>query len=84
MKELGICKPQKDMTVAKKMVSIMIPCYNEQESLRALYSELTKTLSPIDNYSFELLFINDGSHDKTLQIIEESEFWQGKCDACWL
>ena len=59
------------MAVVKKMVSIMIPCYNEQESLRALYSELTKTLSPIDNYSFELLFINDGSHDKTLQIIEE-------------
>ena len=71
MKDLSICKPQKDMTVAKKMVSIMIPCYNEQDSLRALYAELTKTLSSIDNYSFELLFINDGSQDQTLQIIEE-------------
>ena len=59
------------MAVVKKMVSIMIPCYNEQDSLRALHAELTKTLSPINNYSFELLFINDGSQDKTLQIIEE-------------
>ena len=50
---------------------IITPCYNEQDSLRVLYAELTKILSPIDNYFFELLFINDGSQDQTLQIIEE-------------
>lgn len=59
------------MDVVKKMVSIMIPCYNEQDNLRGLYAELLKTILPIANYSFEILFINDGSRDKTLQIIEE-------------
>ena len=70
MKELSSNTLQKDMTVVNKLVSIMIPCYNEQDSLKLLYEELTKTIASIDNYSFELLFINDGSRDNTLHIIE--------------
>lgn len=49
----------------------MIPCYNEEDSLHALYTELSKVIEPIKDYSFEILFINDGSHDNTLQIIKE-------------
>jgi len=54
----------------KKLVSIMIPCYNEQHSLASLYEALVKVVDKIADYSFELFFINDGSSDETLNIIK--------------
>ena len=52
-----------------KKVSIIIPAYNEEESLPLLYDRLSKVISNLKNYEFELLFINDGSKDNTLKII---------------
>ena len=53
-----------------KKVSIIIPAYNEEETLPLLYERLKKLMDSIDNYEFEILFINDGSKDKTLEIIK--------------
>ena len=53
-----------------KKISILIPAYNEQEVLAPLYSRLTKLADSIKNYDFEFLFVNDGSRDKTLEIIQ--------------
>lgn len=53
-----------------KKISIIIPAYNEEESLPFLYERLTKLINSIENYEFEVLFINDGSKDKTLEIIK--------------
>ena len=52
-------------------VLIIIPAYNEEESLPFLYERLTKIINEIKNYKFEVLFVNDGSKDKTLDIIKE-------------
>ena len=54
-----------------KKISIIVPAYNEEESLPFLYERLTNLLNSIENYEFEVLFINDGSKDKTLDIIKE-------------
>ena len=54
-----------------KQVSIIIPAYNEEESLPLLYDRLSKVILSLKNYEFELLFINDGSKDNTLKIIKE-------------
>ena len=54
----------------KKLVSILIPCYNEQASLSSLYEEIVKVIDVIDVYSFEIFFINDGSRDRTLDFIK--------------
>ncbi len=54
-----------------KKISIIIPAYNEEESLPYLYERLIKLIDSISNYEFEVLFINDGSKDKTLDIIKE-------------
>ena len=54
-----------------KKISIIVPAYNEEESLPFLYERLTNLLNSIENYEFEVLFINDGSKDKTLEIIKE-------------
>ena len=54
----------------QKKVSIIVPAYNEEASLPALYSSLCTTLSELDQYDFELLFVNDGSHDGSQAILE--------------
>ena len=54
----------------KKLISILIPAYNEAEVLRHLYERLNKLAGETPNYNFEFLFVNDGSHDNTLEIIK--------------
>ena len=54
-----------------KKISIIIPAYNEEESLPFLYERLEKLMNEIRNYEFEVLFVNDGSKDKTIQLIKE-------------
>ena len=53
-----------------KKISIIVPTYNEEESLPFLYERLTKLIDTIENYEFEVLFVNDGSKDKSLEIIK--------------
>ncbi len=57
-----------------KIVSIIVPCYNEQESLPFFYEEVKRIASSMTNMfglGFEFLFIDDGSKDKTLQLLRE-------------
>ena len=54
-----------------KKITIIIPAYNEEESLPMLYDRLEKLMSSMQNYEFEILFVNDGSKDKTIQLIKE-------------
>ena len=53
-----------------KLVSVIVPAYNEEASLLHLYEALKKLMESLPNYDWEILFINDGSKDKTLSIIE--------------
>ena len=54
-----------------KKISIIIPAYNEEESIHPLYERIKTLMNNITTYEFEILFINDGSTDKTLQLIKE-------------
>lgn len=51
------------------MLSIIVPCYNEQESLPIFYKEITTVIQNMDT-DYELLFINDGSKDQTFEILK--------------
>ena len=55
----------------KKLISIVIPMYNEESTLEILYEELNKVVWSMPEYSFEYVFVNDGSKDKTLIILKE-------------
>ena len=58
----------------KKLISVIIPSYNEERSLPFLFKRLSILVSNNKNYNFEFLFVNDGSKDKTLDLIQkESE-----------
>ena len=51
------------------LLSIIVPCYNEGESIKYTYQEIKKVLNNI-NIQHEIVFINDGSKDNTLQILK--------------
>ena len=51
-------------------ISIIVPCYNEQESLPLFYKEAGKVLESM-KCQYELLFVNDGSKDDTLNILKD-------------
>ena len=53
----------------KEKISFVIPCYNEEESLLLFYEEVTKVAREMKPVEFEFLFVDDGSKDKTLQVL---------------
>lgn len=61
----------------RRMISIIVPCYNEEEALPIFYQECSAVLSSM-NEAYELLFVNDGSKDGTLSILKELS----ETDAC--
>lgn len=54
---------------AHKKVSIVVPCFNEQDGLFLFYDELKKHLP--QQYNYEIIFVNDGSKDTTLECIKK-------------
>ena len=54
-----------------KKISVIVSCFNEQESLPLFYKEMSQVMESMSNYDFELIFVNDGSKDNTLKIMKE-------------
>lgn len=54
-----------------KRLTLVIPCYNEEESLPILYKELQKISQILSDYEIEYIFVDDGSKDKTLRLLRE-------------
>lgn len=52
-------------------ISIVVPCYNEEKSLPLFYKEIDKVSKKMKSVVFELLFIDDGSNDKTLELLKD-------------
>ena len=54
-----------------KLITLLIPAYNEQEVLEPLFDRLDTLAKSTKHYQFEFLFVNDGSRDQTLEIIKQ-------------
>ena len=54
-----------------KKIGVIVPCWNEEESLPLFYQEMTKVMNQMKEQDFEIMFINDGSKDNTLKVIKE-------------
>ena len=53
-------------------ISVIVPCYNEEQALPLFYEELMKNVREFpEDVTFEMVFVNDGSNDKTLDVIKE-------------
>lgn len=55
-----------------RRISILVPCYNEQDSLPLFYDELNRIMTDerLSGYEWEMLFVNDGSKDNTLAVLK--------------
>ena len=53
-----------------KKISVVVPCYNEQEALPIFYTETTKELCRIPDVTWEFVLVDDGSQDKTLETMQ--------------
>ena len=54
-----------------KKVSILIPCYNEEENIPALYEAIKNLMDNNRQYAWEALMVNDGSKDRTMEMIKD-------------
>ena len=52
-------------------ITAVVPCYNEQEALGLFYEELNRVTAEMRDCEFEILFVNDGSKDRTLELRKE-------------
>ncbi len=52
----------------RDLISIVVPCYNEEDNILVFYREILKVLNS-KGYHYELIFVDDGSKDKTLEIL---------------
>ena len=55
----------------KDKISLIIPCFNEEEAIPFFYEETNKISKKMDNVDFEYVFIDDGSHDRTIKILRD-------------
>mgnify|MGYP004501858603 CR=1 FL=1 len=54
----------------RETISVIVPCYNEQEALPYFYDEITKVFQNMD-VEYEILLVNDGSKDQTLELLKD-------------
>ena len=55
-----------------KKISIIVPCYNEEQVVEMFYNETKKVVNEIkDKYTYEMIFVDDGSNDNTLNILKK-------------
>lgn len=52
-------------------ISLIVPCYNEEEVLPLFYDEVTRVAGEMGEYDFEFLFVDDGSRDSTMRVVKE-------------
>lgn len=55
----------------KDLISIVVPCYNEAETVPHFYNEITKVAAEMDSVEFEFIFVDDGSKDKTVEKLRD-------------
>ena len=59
------------MTSSKKLISIVIPAYNEEDCVEELAAQLTNVMNKLKKYKFEVLIVENGSRDKTWSLLQK-------------
>lgn len=54
------------------MLSVIVPCYNEEEVFEMAHSRLSQVMQDLGNCKYEIIFVNDGSQDQTLVLMQEA------------
>ena len=62
-----------------KKLTVIIPCFNEEEALPIYYQEMSKVMAEMPELETELLFIDDGSTDRTLRVMKDLHILDARC-----
>ena len=62
-----------------KKLTVIVPCYNEQEALPIYYKEMCKIMLQMQDVDTELLFVDDGSTDGTLSVMKDLHTLDERC-----
>lgn len=54
-----------------KLISIVTPCYNEEKNVRELYEQVKQVFAKLPDYSYEHIFIDNASNDKSVELLKE-------------
>ena len=60
------------------LLSVVVPCFDEEAVLRETHRRLVATLETVPELDFELVYVDDGSRDATLEVLRERQH----ADAC--
>lgn len=68
-------------------LSLVVPAYNEEKSIPIFYDEVIKIINKIKenldvNLTYEMIFVDDGSKDNTVEVVKELNKKDKKCKAC--
>jgi dolichol-phosphate mannosyltransferase len=64
--------------VSAALVSFVVPCYNEEEGIRETHRRLTQVLSRLAGYEYEIVYVDDGSRDRTPALLREIQGGDGR------
>lgn len=67
------------LEISKDLISIIVPCYNEEEALPAFYRAASDAVKEIEGADCEFIFIDDGSRDHTADILQRLSAMDGRC-----
>lgn len=56
--------------MGNRSICVIVPCYNEEDVIILFYRQVSEQLENLPGYDYKLLFVDDGSKDSTLEIIE--------------
>jgi polyisoprenyl-phosphate glycosyltransferase len=60
-----------DLVPGRKLISVVIPVYNEEQNVLSAYAEVCKVFAEMDRYDLEIVFTDNHSRDRTLEILKE-------------
>ena len=61
-------------------ISVVVPCFNEEEVLSMFYKKTSEVLNEIEDITYELLFVDDGSKDHTKDILRALSLKDDRCE----
>ena len=61
-----------------KEISIVVPCYNEEDIVEIFYNKLVEVLESLKEYNYEIIFIDDGSKDNTIRLLKKIKLKNNK------
>ncbi len=60
------------------LISVVVPCYNEEAVIRETHERLSATLGQLSGFDYELIYVDDGSRDETLALLHELQARDGR------